>query len=373
MSLDSCTAIKRTLSADEYSYYLAFTNLCNMFDTHLYYLFIIPDKEHQCIRMPDIEFNQNAFKNYLLFTLSSLVIMVIDTVGSSCVIVQCFIRMCLMSCYNFVSSICQMITFLPTCCIFFLTSKLNCFCASNICKYNNNPICLVITGLIIIWLLYFGGIAYILKIAGLIKNSAATTVAVTHVSSSSPSKISSRYNNTTPGIPKRQSSLVQSNSMDISKNPMREGQIYLYPDSDPSYPLLSPDQVFHAESQAEILAAWPSGDGLSQPANLLRFLNNPRSESKFSKTTFEKFEHVMSQLFASTRNFVNLPSIKKTHSFTSKAPTVHSFLRSILSPNSRVTLPMLANSFITTPKTNGTETIHRDMFRRFWQQGKFCG
>lgn len=345
-----------------------------MFDTHLYYLFIIPDKEHQCIPMPDIEFNLNAFKNYLLFTLSSLLIMIIDTVGSSCVIVQCFIRMCLMSGYNFVSSICQMITFLPTCCIFFLTSKLNCFCATNICKYNNNSICVVITGLIIIWLLYFGGIAYILKIAGLIKNSTATTNTTTNISSHIPPKVSGDISKSTiPIARKRPSGWVRSSNMDISENPKREGQIYPYPDSDPSYPLQPPDQVFRAESQAEVLAAWPSEGGLSQPANLLRLLNKPRLERKFSKTTFEKFEDVMSQLFASTRDFVSLPSIKKTHSFNPKATAVQSFLRLILSPNSRVTLPMLTNSFITTPKTNGTETIHRDMFRRYWQQGRFCG
>lgn len=368
------------------------TFVCKIFDTHL---FIIPGKEHQCMPMPDIDFNRTAFANYLLYTLSSLVIMFIDTIGSSCVIIQCFIRMCLMSCYNFISSICQMITFLPTCCIFFLTSKLNCFCSTtNICKTNNNSICIVITGIILIWLLYFGGIAYILKIAGILKASTSSTVPTANASENVLFSQTQSDNESSDIDTDAQSFTdVDQSKSDILRGPffdpnflraqLRKGEKGPFPDLDLPYLPQPPVEVFHTESHAEVRA---SESGHSRPGHKLRFLHIPRLENKPSKTTtadisvyefLEKFQDAISQLFASTRYYANLRSTKKVHSSTSESPTVQTFQRLILSPNTQsdtsTTLPMLASSFITTSKSNETVTIHRDMFRRYWQQGKFCG
>lgn len=365
------------------------TFVCKIFDT---LLFVIPDKEHQCITMPDIDFNSKAFTNYLMFTLSSLVIMFIDTIGSSCVIIQCFIRMCLMSCYNFVSSICQMITFLPTCCIFFLTSKLNCFCSTtNICKGNNNSICIVITALILIWLLYFGGLAYILKIAGVIKSSSTTITATTNASTNellAPTPLDDASSDADSPSYSNQSRHLLREGPFINLNfplELSKGAKGPFPDLDLPYLTQPSHQIVHAESHASVRETWP-GIRLSRPTHKLRFVHTPRLESKPSKTTaadisvyefLENFQDLLSQAFASTRNYAKLPSPKKEQSYTSKSPTVHTFLHSMLSTNSHgdtyKTLPLLTSSFITRPKPNGTETIHRDMFRRYWQQGRFCG
>lgn len=314
--------------------------------------------------LPDIEFNPKAFSNYLMFTLSSLVIMFIDTIGSTCVVVQCFIRMCLMSCYNFASSICQILTFLPTCCIFFLTSRFNCFCSTtNICKGNNNSICIVITGIVLIWLLYFGGIKSIIKAAAALQN---TTVANTNTSSDANTNTSSdlppsgdnansdeQNNQYTDHM--RKGPLLNQNFPQALQRKSGKGP---FPDADLSYRSEPPDQI-------------------SRSAHQMHFLHTPRVHDMPSKTTvvdiseykyFENVENVMSDLFAYTRNHANLPNTKMVHSSATKS-------RLILYPNridTSNTEPLLTN-LLYTRKKNGTETMHRDMFRRYWQQGKFCG
>lgn len=339
--------------------------------------------------MPNTEFNSKAFGNQLLFTMSSLVIMFIDTIGSTCVILQCFIRMCLMNCYNCFSSICQIITFLPTCCIFFLTSKMNFFCSSKVCKSNNNSICIVIVGMVLIWLLYFGGITTIIKSIMLMKGITPNTTLlpspsmVTHTSSwnnvnLTPHSPNSNLSSSNPDSPDNPDTSIYSDSpsnLDSWPNtPLRKGSFidltFLRNGEKNQFPRLKPlylpepaASIFHAESQAGVRTIWPP--------NFLQTSSTNISEYQL----FEKFQDVMSKLFASTRNYRNRPCTKKVNSRIFESPTVPSFLRLILSPDSRTskTLPMSSSLFITTPKTNETETIHRDIFRRYWQQGRFCG
>lgn len=316
--------------------------------------------------------------------------MFVDTLGSSFVIVQCFVRMCLISGYNLVSSICQIITFLPTCCIFCLTSKLNCFCSTtNICRYNNNSICIVITGIVLIWLLYFGGLTYLLKLAKVLKsNATATTNTTLNSTLSTLDQDQTSGTDQTGGTDPpamRGGPFPGPNFLQVLSRKDGKGPFF---DPDSSYLSELPDHIVDAEAQAQVRdPTWPPVTGT--PVHQLRFLHVPQFESKLSETTaadilgyelFDKFQDMMSDLFASTRNYAILPSTTKVHTSTPKSSSVPTFQLTnfILSPNShryasKATMPLLTTSFNTTPKTNETETIHRDMFRRYWQQGRFCG
>lgn len=99
---------------------------------------------------------------------SRIIILLIDTTGSVLLMTQYMIKMILMNISNFLSAIFQIISFLPYCCVFVLTSKTNCFgIGSGICQRTNcNAICSFIFLPFLVWICFFGGLGTSLKFLG---------------------------------------------------------------------------------------------------------------------------------------------------------------------------------------------------------------
>lgn len=86
--------------------------------------------------------------------------------------------MILMNIYNFISAICQITSFLPLCCVFLVTSKTNCFgMGSAICQRTNcNALCSIIFLPLFVWILFFGGLETSLKYLGYSKTTKITYI-----------------------------------------------------------------------------------------------------------------------------------------------------------------------------------------------------
>lgn len=105
---------------------------------------------------------------YLVLSLIRIPVALIDTIGSGVLITQYMLKMFLMNAYNFASAICQIVSFLPMCCVFLVTSKTNCFgMGKGICQRTNSDVLYLILFIIImVWILFFGGLETSLRFIG---------------------------------------------------------------------------------------------------------------------------------------------------------------------------------------------------------------
>lgn len=104
--------------------------------------------------------------------------MLIDTIGSCLWITQYILRMILIHIYNFMSATMQIISFLPLCCVFLVTSKNNCFgLSSTIClRSNYSPLYSIIFLSFLVWILFFGDLETGLQYLGYSKTNKTTNI-----------------------------------------------------------------------------------------------------------------------------------------------------------------------------------------------------